>query len=129
MEKKTWVSARGAEQIESEDCLGDETVPFLGWKVGVTRGHSSTEVILEGVNCTFGGVVAMGIWGDKLKVDIVFAEGALHSAGAFVVKDVESGRCAVLLEMFVALYPGVGSLILGMGSWGHKRPVQRRGDS
>ena len=27
---KTWVCVRIAEQIESEDCLGDETVPFLG---------------------------------------------------------------------------------------------------
>ena len=50
----------------------------------------------------------MGIWGDKLKVDIVFAEGALHIDQAFIVNDVESGRCAVLLEMFVARYPGVG---------------------
>ena len=47
---KAWVRARGAEQIESEDCLGDETVPFLGWKVGVTRGQYSAEVILEGEN-------------------------------------------------------------------------------
>ena len=43
-----------------------------------------------------------------MEVDIVFAEGALHSDGAFVVKHVESGSCAVLLEMFVARYPGVG---------------------
>ena len=105
---KAWVFARVEEQIESEDCMGDDTVPFLGWEVGVTRGQSSTEGILEGANCTFGGVAAMGIWGDKLEVDIVFAEGALHSAGAFVVKDVDSGSCAVLLEIFMARYPGVG---------------------
>ena len=80
----------------------------MGWEVGVTRGQSSAEVILEGANCTFGGIAEMGIWGEKLEVGIVFAEGALHSAGAFVVKDLESGRCAVLLEMFVARYPGVG---------------------
>ena len=85
---KAWVRTRGTEQIKSEDCLWDDTVPFLGWEVGVTRGQSSAEVILEGANCTFGVVVAMGIWGDKLEVDIVFAEGALHSAGSFVVKDV-----------------------------------------
>ena len=65
-------------------------------------------MILEGANCTFGGVAAMGIWGDKLKVDIVSAEGALHSAGTFVVKYVESGSCAMLLEMFVARCLGVG---------------------
>ena len=56
----------------------------------------------------FGGVAEMGILEDKLEVDIVFVEGALHSDGAFVVKDVDSGICAVLLEIFVARYPGVG---------------------
>ena len=105
---KAWVRARGAEQIEGEDCLGDETVSFLGWEFGVTRGQSSAEMILEGANCTFRGVAAMVIWGDKLEVDIVFVEGALHSAGAFFVENVESGSCAVLLQMSVARYPGVG---------------------
>ena len=105
---KAWVCVREKEQIESEDCLGDETVPFLGWEVGVIRGQSSAEVIIEGVNCMFGGVAEIGILGDKLEVDIVFVEGVLHSAGAFVVKDVDSGSCAVLLEIFVARYPGVG---------------------
>ena len=41
--------------------MGDETVPFLGLEVGVTRGESSAEVIIEGVNRTFGGVAEMGI--------------------------------------------------------------------
>ena len=66
MDGKAWVCARRAEQIDSEDCLGDDTVPFLGWEVGVTRGQSSAKVILEGADRTFGGVAAMGIWGDKL---------------------------------------------------------------
>ena len=52
----------------------------MGWKVGVTRGKSSAKVLLECANHTFGGVAAMGIWGDKLEVDIVFAEGVLHGA-------------------------------------------------
>ena len=105
---KTWVCARGAEQIESEDFLGDETVTFLGWEVGVTRGNSSAKVILEYANCTFGGVAAMCIWGDKLEVGILFSEGAFNSAGTFVVEDVYSGSCAMLLEMLVARYTGVG---------------------
>ena len=50
----------------------------------------------------------MGIWGDKLEVYIVFAEGVLHSSGTFVVKDVESGSCSMLSEMFVARCPGIG---------------------
>ena len=65
-------------------------------------------MILEGVDRTFGGVAAMGIWWDKLEVDIVFAEGILHSAGAFFVEDVESRSRAVLLEMSVARYPDFG---------------------
>ena len=80
----------------------------MGWEVGFTRGESNAKVILEGVNGTFGGVAAMGIWGDKFEVDIVFAEGVLHGAGVFIVKNMESERRAVLLEMFVARYPGFG---------------------
>ena len=76
------------EQIDSEDCLEDETVPFLGCEVGFTRGQSSAKVIIEGANRTFGDVAAMDIWGDKLGVNIVFAEGVFHGAGAFVVEDV-----------------------------------------
>ena len=44
----------------------------------------------------------------KLEVDIVFAEGFLHGTGTFVVEDVESGSRTVLLEMFVARFPGFG---------------------
>ena len=46
--------------------------------------------------------------GYNLEFDILFAKGALHSDEAFFVKYVESGSCAVLLEMFVARYPSVG---------------------
>ena len=65
-------------------------------------------MILESANCTFGGVVAMVIRGVKLEVDILFVKGVLHSAGTFIVKDVVSGSCAELSEMFVARFPGVG---------------------
>ena len=80
----------------------------MGCEVGVTRGQSSAKVILEGANRTFGGVAAIGIWGDNLEVDIVFVEGVLHGAGEFAVKDAESESRAVLLEMFVARCPGFG---------------------
>ena len=39
----------------------------------------------------------MCILGDKLEVDIVFAEGFLHDTEALVVKDAESGIRTVLL--------------------------------
>ena len=75
---KTFVCARREDYIESEDCLGDETVPLLGWKVGVTRGNSRSKVIIECANCKFDRVAAMCILGETLEVDIVFAEGFLH---------------------------------------------------
>ena len=90
--------------------MGGETVPFLVGEVGVARGESSAKVILECVNCTFGGVALMFIWGDKLEVDIVFAEGSLHGTGALVVEDVEGGSRTMLLEVFVARFPGFGDL-------------------
>ena len=85
-------------------------VPFLGWEVVVKRGESSTKVILECVNRTFGGIAAMCIWGDKLEVDILFGEGFLHDTVALVVKYVDSGSRTVLLEMFVAYFPGFSDL-------------------
>ena len=107
---KAWVCAGREEQVESEDCLGDETVPLFRGKFGVPICESSANFILECVNFTFGGVAAMCIWGDKLEVDIVFAEGFLHGTGALVVEDVEGGIRTVLLEVFVASFPGFGDL-------------------
>ena len=52
----------------------------------------------------------MGIWGDKLEVNVVLAEGFLHVIGSLVVKDVESGSCTVLLEVFMARIPGFSNI-------------------
>ena len=79
-------------------------------QVGVARVESSAKLILECANHMFGVVATMCIWGDKLEVNIIFAEGLLHGPGAFVVEDVESGSCTVLLEMFVARFPGFGDI-------------------
>ena len=67
-------------------------------------------MILECVNCTFGGIAAMWLWGDKLKVDVVLVEGFLHGTGALVVNDMERGRCTLLLEIFMAHLPGFSDL-------------------
>ena len=61
--------------------MGDETVPFLGGGVGVARGQSSAKMVLECVDRMFGGVVVLGIWGDKLQVKILLAEGFLYGTG------------------------------------------------
>ena len=76
--------------------MGDETVPFLGGKVGVARGESSAKMIIECADRTFSGIASVGIWGNKLEVNVVLAEGFLHGMGALVIKNVDIGGCTVL---------------------------------
>ena len=52
----------------------------------------------------------MGVWGNKLEVNVVLTEGFLHGVGALVVKDVESGGFTVLLLVFVSCCPGCSDL-------------------
>ena len=94
---KAWVCALRAEEVESDDLLGNETIPFLGGEVGVARGDSGAEMIFEDADRTFGGVATVGVRGNELEVNVVLAEGFLHGVGALVVEDVESGGCTVLL--------------------------------
>ena len=91
------VCAGRAEEVEGDHGLGNETIPFLVGKVGVARGESSEKMIFECVDSTFGGAAEVGVQGNKLEVNVVLAEGFLHGVGAFVVKDVKSGGCTVLL--------------------------------
>ena len=82
----------------------------MGGKVVVARGKPSAKMVFECADRTFGGVVAVGIRGNKLEVNGVLTEGFLHGMGALVVKDVESGGCTVLLEVFMACLPGCSDL-------------------
>ena len=72
-------------------------IPLLGGKVGVPRGNSGAKTIFECADCTFGAVVAVGVRGNKLEVNVILAEGFLHGVGALVVEYVESGGRTVLL--------------------------------
>ena len=94
---KSWVCAGILEEVESDHGLGNETVPFLGGKVGFARGEAGAKIILECEDRTFGGVAAVDVRGNNLEGNVVFAEGFLNSVGALVVDDVESGGCIVLL--------------------------------
>ena len=103
---KAQVCAGISEEVESDYGLGNETIPFLGGKVGVARGESGANIIFECVDCTFGGVAEVGVRGDKPEVNVVLEEGFLNGMGAIVVEDVESGVCTVLLYVFVECCPG-----------------------
>ena len=107
---KAWVCGGRAEEVESDHGLGNETVPFLGGKVGVARGKYGAKMIFECSDRTFGGIVAVGVRGNKVEVNIVLAEGFLHGAGALVVEDLDSGGCTVLLWVFMVCFPGCSDL-------------------
>ena len=67
-----------AEEVESDHGLGNETIPFLGGKVGVARGESSANMIIECADRTFSGVAAVGVRRKNLEVNVVLAEGFLY---------------------------------------------------
>ena len=94
---KTWVCEGREEEVESDYGLGNETIPFLGDKVGVARGNSGTEMIFEGADHMVGGVAVVGVHRNDSEVNVILTEGFLHGVGALVVEDVESGGCTVLL--------------------------------
>ena len=52
----------------------------------------------------------MGVRGDNLEINILFAEVFLHGVGVLVVKDVEIGGCTVSFEVFVARRPGCSDI-------------------
>ena len=82
----------------------------MGGKVRVATSDYGAKVIFECADGTFGGVVAVGVWGYKLEVNILFVEGYLHGVGALVVKDVESGGCTMMAFVSVACRPGCSDL-------------------
>ena len=94
---KARVCAGISEEVESDHGLGNETIPYLGGEVGVARGNSGAKMVFECADCTFGGIAAVGVRGNKLEFNVVLAEGFLHDVVALVVEDVESVGCTVLL--------------------------------
>ena len=92
-----WVCVGRSEEVESDHGLGNETIPFLGWKFGVLGGESGAKMIFECADCTFGSVAVVGLWNNNLEVNVLLAEGFMHGVGELVVEDVESGGCTVLL--------------------------------
>ena len=53
-------------------------------------------MIFECVDRIFGGIAAVGVWGDKLEVNVVFAEGFFHCLVSIIVENVDSGGCTIL---------------------------------
>ena len=91
MVKKAQVCAGILEEVENDHGLENETIPFLGGKVGVARSESGAKMIFVCTDHTIGGIAAVGVRGNILEFNAVLSEGFLHFAGALFVEDVESG--------------------------------------
>jgi len=60
------VEPRGAEQIESEDCLRKQQAPMVERKVRVAATEAGNEVVLEGLDGAFGGIPAVDVGRSEL---------------------------------------------------------------
>ena len=65
-----WVCVGRSEEVESDHGLGNETIPFLGCKVGVVGGESGANMVFECTDCTFGGVAVVGVRNNNLEVNV-----------------------------------------------------------
>ena len=51
-----------------------EEVPFSKWELGVTSGETGAEMVLPGLNCSFGSIALVNMWRDTLESDTVLFE-------------------------------------------------------
>lgn len=58
-------------------------------KVLVDAAQSGYKVILESLNCSFGGVALVNSWWDKLIIDLFGLHELFECVGAFVVKSLQ----------------------------------------
>lgn len=79
------MDARRTKEIEGQDRLREETIPFGERKLGINGAKDRNKVILECPNGTFGGVGTVFFGWDALEMDQVFGEGVLEVLGTLVV--------------------------------------------
>jgi hypothetical protein len=89
--RQVGVEAGAAQEVESEECLGDKSIPEMKREVFVDTAEAGDEVVLEGADGTLGGVAAVDARRGKLEVDVLGTEELLEGLGAFVVKALEEG--------------------------------------
>ena len=101
------IEPRGAEQIESENCLRKQQAPMVERKVGVTATEAGNEVVLEGLNGAFCGIPAVDVGRSELVGNIFILKESFERAGAFIVKGLQPRAAAGADENVVEF--GVGS--------------------
>ncbi len=103
------MDARRTEEVEGQNCLRKETIPFGERELGVDGAKNGDEVIFERPNGTFGSIDAMFFRWDALELDVVLGKSIFEVLGTLVVKNVEIGRMAVVNKKFVGLLPGLAN--------------------
>ena len=93
--------------VEGEISLGNETVPFGEWKRRIDGGESGNKMVFPSLYGAFGGISTVAVWGDALKIDVVFGERSFDGGRTLVVDDVEFGGIAVSMKKFVGFEPRV----------------------
>ncbi len=110
------LAARGAKEVQRDVSLWHEQIPFGEREFGVAKSETRTEMVLPGLDSTFGRVAAMAVWRNALEVNVVLLEGLLELVRALVVKNVERRGVAVGLKAGVQSCPG-GSKLAGLAGF------------
>ena len=70
-------------------------------RVGFAADQADDEMILVILDCTFSGVGAVEVWGNKLELDTRFAQKSFEAAGAFIAQHLILGGEAAAREVGV----------------------------
>ena len=79
--------------------MGHEEVPFGKGELGVTGGEIGAEVVLPGLDGSFGCVASVAMRWESLEGNAIFLESLFEFVGAFSVEDVEFGGISVQMEL------------------------------
>ena len=93
--------------VEGEIGLGNETVPFGEWKRRIDGGESGNKMVFPSLYGAFGGISTVAVWGDALKIDVVFGERCFDGGRTLVVDDVEFGGITIGVKEFVGFEPRI----------------------
>ena len=77
------------EHVQSSNSLGYEAVPEVDGEGFVRAGKDADEVVLEGLDCSFSCVAAMGVGRDQLVFDVLFADVVEYGLRGFIVHALE----------------------------------------
>ena len=91
--------------VQGDVALREETIPLAKWETGVAGTKAGDKVVFKCLDGTFRGIAAVAVGGNALEINFIFGECGLEIGGAFVVKDVEIGGVAVLLQFLKSVGP------------------------